>query len=823
MPIIPLLIEPEKDELMVSYLGRLAQHNGFDHVSDLLHGYIWPNNPLFNGKQNIRADANNVFPAFYQAVDLPIDPVKFYLDHTLYKGLVPLTSTGIHMQIVTHAFHNNDDFASLIGRPGYLIDDFRVCPICQKEDVETKGFWYYHMAHHMPGVTMCAKHGVPLQVLKRSPANGLKSARLFDTNNEFQIESVLNQEWAHRYSTFSAALFEAKIDTDVSIVHQAILNTLKAHGVYDDTEKLLHCFHDAGCDVMTDAQALSSVKHTMHSGVAHGVNNTSFIRYISFMVLCFPTITDLQNAIDAVPQNHKDLVRFLSLISGQYDIVGDFYKPLLEMVKRDTGEHFLTTLKGFNYGWRENSADAQKTSKQKFEELFQNATDGSYHLLSDFKSNGQNITVLHDICGSEYQIAARGFLIDGRRCNCERSYTPDEARKIVERHKEFKLIDYPIGKYKPCVILHDYCGNTFETTLAAFMKNPKCRRCETIKDHSEENIEQLVKDLVGDEYTVIETEGKANGKITIRHNICGKEYTYPSRSFTDGSRCPYCNNFAKEASFRQYVSEVSDGKYKIGKRIDRRSERYEIIDTETKESKIFKRSRIMQELTRPTPSPILPLSVKHPSNALKTHQDIIWEYLTNHYGPDDYICYNDIPTFKEISTHSMPVEINLLCTRKKKLFRIYKGGHYSIYAFKDVCLTPDEITEFLYIRRNGIRYGCIHGKTLAYELGIISEKPNTTYIMSNIYHSAKVHRRTLKWNISITGAPILITEENYRILQFIDLCWYTKYYGWKNPQKKIADFAKTHDVLMSKVNEYLPHYKPRIQEFVKQMIEEMKL
>ena len=815
---IPLLIEPEKDELMVSYLWRLAQHNGFEHVTELLYGYIWPNNdprPLKN--RYVRADANNVFPAFFQAVELPIDPVKFYLDHTLYKGIVPLTTDGVHMQIVAHAFHNDNNFASLLGNPDIMIDEFRVCPCCQKEDVETKGFWYYHVPHHIPGVTMCAKHCVPLHVLKRSSKRNLRSAKLFDTTNEFQIKSELHQEWAHRYATFSASLCEAKIDTDASIMQKAILNTLKEQGVYDDTEKLLHSIHDAGCDTITDEQAVRAVKTSMHGG-----RNISLIQNLSFMVLCFPSITDLQNAIDAVPQDHEDLDRFLSLSSEQYDIVGDFYRPLLEMVKRDTGEHFLTTLKGFIYGWRENSTDAQKTSNEKFKELFQNASDGSYHLLTDFIGSSQNITVSHDICHNEYQIAARDFLIKGRRCNCERSYTPDEARKIVERHKGFMLIDYPIGKYKPCTIQHDYCGKRFETTLAAFMKNPKCHRCEMIKGHSKENIEQLIKDLVGDEYTIIDTEGKAKGKITLRHNVCGKEHTYLSQRFTAGSRCPYCNNFAKDDNFRQYVSEVSGGKYKIGKRIITRGQKYEIIDKEANEVKILTRNRIMQELTRPTPSPILPLAVRHPSNAFKTHRDIIWEYLVEHYGPDDYICSCELPT-KEISAHRRNCELNVLCSRKKKLFKIY-SGYCSIYAFKDVHLTPDEITEVLYIKRNGIRYGCIRGKTLAYELGIISEKPNTTYIISNIYHRVQACHRTSKYlDISFTGAPILITEENHRTLQFIDLCWCTKSYGWKNAHKKIADFAKTHGVLMSKVNEYLPHYKPRIQEFVKQMIEEMKL
>lgn len=819
MPRIPLIIEPEADELMTSYLWRLAQHNGLSHVSDLLHGYIWPNNELKQyQRQRIRADANNVFPAFYEAVDIPIDPVQFYLDHTIYTGMVPLTTDGWHLQTVTHAFHACDNLSELIGNPDNMLNEFKVCPCCQKTDFETKGFWYYHTFHHMPGVTVCARHNVPLRILYNTSRKRLGSVRLFETDSMFQKMEETSPEWAYHYAQVAAALLDTRIDTDVMIVYQVILNALRNQGLYDNEEALIHYIHVVGCNTLTGKRAVTEVKTRMHGGTP-----VSYIHTLSFIALCFQTIEELQAAINTIPREHEDVSRFLSLINGKYEIIGDFYRPLLEMARTDTGEHFLTTLTGFNYGWRENSADEQKTSNEKFRELFQNATDGTYHLMSDYNGNAKSVTIFHDVCGKEYQINPRAFLVNGNRCNCERSYSPEEARKLVERHKEFKLINYVIGNNKPCTILHKYCGNTFETYLPAFVNNPKCKRCEMIKDHSQKSIEQLVKDLVGDEYTVVNTEGTARGKVTIRHNLCGKEHIYMSRKFTDGSRCPYCNNFAKDENFRLYVAEMSGGKYKIGQQKNTLSARYEIINTETNEVKTLTRNRILQELTRPTPSPVLPLTVKYPSTALKTHQDIIWDYLTEHYKPDDYICSYEIPTFKEIPEKSMSVEIGLLCSRRKKLFRVYKG-HHSIFAFKDVHLSTDEITEILFIKRNGIRYGCIRGKSLAYELGILTEKPKTIYIMSNVYIGMCATHLTPKgFDIRITSEPVLITEENYRTLQFIDLCWETKQLGWENAHDKIIKFAEDNNVSLDEVYEYLPYYKNGLQTFVLHMIEEMGL
>ncbi|MBR3243474.1 MAG: TniQ family protein [Parasporobacterium sp.] len=819
MPIIPLIIYPETDELMISYLWRLSVHNGVADISDFLHGYIWPNNELrMYKKQQIRIDANNVFPDFFKAIDLPVDPVQFYHQHTIYSGLVPLTTKGWQMQNVTYAFHNEKHLNGLINDPVNMFDGLKICPFCKQEDIDRKGFWYFHTKHHMPGVTMCSKHNVPLHEMIKTSKKVLPAIKPFDAGNKYSEITEKSPEWAYHYAVFASALLEAKIDTDISKVNKAILNTLKNRGLYENTDLLLKYLHDMRCNTMSDDQALRSIKTRMHGG-----SKPSILQTLSFLALCFPNVVELSKALDVIPEDQAESKRFIECVTGRYDIIGDFYKPLLEMERRDTGERFLTTHRGFIYGWRENSADINKSIKDKYLELFNNASDPSYHLMSEFQGMGQKVSVLHDVCGKEYQINAKSFLIDERRCTCERSYTPEEAKRAVERHPGFTLIKYPIGMYKPCTFLHEYCGNTFENTLAGFLINPKCRRCEMIKDHSEENIEQVVKDLVGDEYTVIRTEGKAKGNLTLRHNVCGRENTYLSRQFTEGSRCPYCNNFAKDKNFRRYVDETTGGKYKIGRRLNNRSWRYEIIDTDTDEIKIFTRNRIIQELSRPTPSPVLPLEQKFPSQALMTHQDIIWAYLTERYGPDDFICSYEFPEFDGISPKSMFVEIGLLCTRKKKLFRVFTG-RYSIYAFKDVKLTPKEITEIFFIKRNGVRHGFICGKSLAYELGIISDKPVSTYIATNTRNGKYKRIPNGKGlDVTVKGLPVLITEENYRILQFIDLCYSAKLYRWTNAHDYIVDFANRYEVSAKKVKKYIPYYNAKVQDAVKSIIEEMKL
>ena len=77
--------------------------------------------------------------------------------------------------------------------------------------------------------------------------------------------------------------------------------------------------------------------------------------------------------------------------------------------------------------------------------------------------------------------------------------------------------------------------------------------------------------------------------------------------------------------------------------------------------------------------------------------------------------------------------------------------------------------------------------------------------------------------MTVKGLPVLITEENYRILQFIDLCYSAKLYRWTNAHDYIVDFANRYEVSAKKVKKYIPYYNAKVQDAVKSIIEEMKL
>lgn len=71
------------------------------------------------------------------------------------------------------------------------------------------------------------------------------------------------------------------------------------------------------------------------------------------------------------------------------------------------------------------------------------------------------------------------------------------------------------------------------------------------KRKTNEEFQQEIKDMVGDEYTFLDTYVNTSTKIKVKHNICGNTYKVTPNHFLRGSRCPYCFGKVKK---KQIVS-----------------------------------------------------------------------------------------------------------------------------------------------------------------------------------------------------------------------------------------------------------------------------
>lgn len=78
-----------------------------------------------------------------------------------------------------------------------------------------------------------------------------------------------------------------------------------------------------------------------------------------------------------------------------------------------------------------------------------------------------------------------------------------------------------------------------------------------------EQFKQEVYDLVGDEYTFLDSYQGALTKIRVKHNKCGNIYDVTPNKFAIGTRCPYCNGNHKktDAEFKKIVFNLVGSEY----------------------------------------------------------------------------------------------------------------------------------------------------------------------------------------------------------------------------------------------------------------------
>lgn len=111
---------------------------------------------------------------------------------------------------------------------------------------------------------------------------------------------------------------------------------------------------------------------------------------------------------------------------------------------------------------------------------------------------------------------------------------------------------------------HNVCGNEFYATPNFILKDEihGCGSCFGNKAKQKTN-EQFLKEVyeqVGEEYTFIEKYISRAKPITVRHNVCGKEYKVAPYNFLLGTRC-------KECGFDKKRITVAEAEERIHNRI----------------------------------------------------------------------------------------------------------------------------------------------------------------------------------------------------------------------------------------------------------------
>lgn len=166
---LPFLPNPYPDEILGSWLLRIALHNGRG---------AWKNYLEETGNRDITGSLFDMFKietrscALIKALGYSIDDIVMKhttLPYWLAFG-IPETkkSEELKQQCGSTCSNVSHTILDKIARPGFhrrlgVARTARACSACLDEDLRTFGETYWHRSHQLPNLSMCHKHGNLLQ------------------------------------------------------------------------------------------------------------------------------------------------------------------------------------------------------------------------------------------------------------------------------------------------------------------------------------------------------------------------------------------------------------------------------------------------------------------------------------------------------------------------------------------------------------------------------------------------------------------------------------------------------------------------------------
>ena len=122
---------------------------------------------------------------------------------------------------------------------------------------------------------------------------------------------------------------------------------------------------------------------------------------------------------------------------------------------------------------------------------------------------------------------------------------------------EYTFLDTYINAKTKIKVRHNACGHVYEVRPNDFVKGRRCPYCSINAKKIDEQFKQEVFDLVGDEYVFLDTYINSRTEIRVKHNKCGNIYKVKPSNFISGRRCSYCMGNAKKSD-HQFRKEVFD-------------------------------------------------------------------------------------------------------------------------------------------------------------------------------------------------------------------------------------------------------------------------
>ena len=200
---------------------------------------------------------------------------------------------------------------------------------------------------------------------------------------------------------------------------------------------------------------------------------------------------------------------------------------------------------------------------------------------------------------------------------------------------------------------------------------------------------------------------------------------------------------------------------------------------------------------------------------------MLYDYILNVYKPGEPIFTVDIEV-EGMSHDNMRQQFKKLVDTG--VINRFENGIYYIPEKTELKgynrITPEVVASYKYIERLGVRIGYYAGFTFANQLGLTMQVPYKKEIVSN--NMAAIKREVRIGNQSyIVRKPVTkVTEENYRILQLLDLIKDLDMYiddEGVDAQERLSRYIKKSNITRDMVDKYIGDFPLKVYKNIYEM------
>ena len=459
LPNVPKIYE---DEILYSYLVRLAHANGFSSLKEFVyHTGILPEASDLN--KRYRTVRYEIQSDLYPLMDVmgvgDIGAPELYLKTSLYPLVYPLSTKAISSHHIGMLSKYRSQ-SNLITPLNDVFRDLKFCPTCRIADQQKYGEWYYHRSHQIPGVTVCHRHAVPLCQYAGEPE------LLFEAHQPSKILEA--KEKSIEYAIFSHDLLHIGLQADLTQLAYVTLLRMKQMGY--SKQNVIPITEDMG----TYADLLNTSLHNLfrYFPPKGKINMTDCLALLLYL---FQDATTLSQKLLVTDQSKE----IQPIIQGRYELVSPYRENLIELQCLSCGQYFLTTPYRLQSDWGCPNCDALLGDEALLQKLFHHASGDDYDLISSYRL-AEKIKIRHKACGREYWVRTRSFLEEHQRCQCHHVKSCEEVARRVSLCGNFTLLRFDAVNL-PMDVIHNDCGSIICRKYSRFIRHPVCSCLEMEK------------------------------------------------------------------------------------------------------------------------------------------------------------------------------------------------------------------------------------------------------------------------------------------------------------------------------------------------------